>query len=261
MRKNNKLIITLAIVIALVAGCLFFMNRNYPENVETKDAEKNRTEEISSETEEKPEILEKEDTVQIGEEGLSEYETDISLGEDLFITKVGAFNGFYVEDGTDEEVRDLLMIKLENHGKRDLQLARVNIQYSDFMAEFEATNVPAGSHVILLEKNRHSYTSEMYEVVEGKNVVFFNEPMSLKEEQFEISGMDGMLNVKNISDEDIEGNIFVYYKNYVNDMFYGGITYRVKIEGGLKAGEIRQVMTGHYVPEVCKILMVAIGGQ
>ena len=48
-----------------------------------------------------------------------------------------------------------------------------------------------------------------------------------------------MLNVPNISDEDIPGDVVVYYKHASADMLYGGITYRVTISGGIKAGESR----------------------
>jgi hypothetical protein len=64
------------------------------------------------------------------------------------------------------------------------------------------------------------------------------------------------MNVKNISDSDIEGNIYVYYKYKTQDLFYGGITFRVTVEGGLKAGEIRQLMTSHFNPDTCQVVMV-----
>ena len=71
--------------------------------------------------------------------------------------------------------------------------------------------------------------------------------------------MDGAVNVTNISGEDIEGNIVVYYKNAAKDLYYGGITYRITIEGGLKADEIRQVMTNHASDTGSRIMFVTIG--
>ena len=52
------------------------------------------------------------------------------------------------------------------------------------------------------------------------------------------------------------GDIYIYYKNFSGGIYYGGITYRVKIEGGLKSGEIRQLMSTHYYEEASEILMV-----
>ena len=49
-----------------------------------------------------------------------------------------------------------------------------------------------------------------------------------------------------------------HYKNKIGDTYYGGIAYRVKVEGGLKAGEIRQVMTSHYNPDNCSIVAIEL---
>ena len=68
-----------------------------------------------------------------------------------------------------------------------------------------------------------------------------------------------MLNVTNISDEDITGDVVVYYKNASADMLYGGITYRVTISGGIKAGEIRQVVAGHFSDSGSRIMFATVG--
>ena len=68
--------------------------------------------------------------------------------------------------------------------------------------------------------------------------------------------MDGALNVQNVSDAAITGDIYICYKNAASDLYYGGITYRARIEGGLAPGEIRQVMTGHYSTVGSAIVMV-----
>ena len=52
----------------------------------------------------------------------------------------------------------------------------------------------------------------------------------------------------------------MYYKNSATDLLYGGITYRSKVSGGLKAGEIRQITAGHYNPKSSSIVMVTIAG-
>ena len=93
-----------------------------------------------------------------------------------------------------------------------------------------------------------------------ENVAVFDEPMDLMADTIRISGMDGMLNVENISDRDITGQIYIYYKYASADTFYGGITFRVPVEGGLKAGELRQVPAGHYSPEGCTLVQVTVNG-
>lgn len=181
----------------------------------------------------------------------------IDLGEGLQILHIGSYAGMYMEDGTNEAVADVMMVILENMGEQDLQLARINIAYSEFTAEFEATNLPAGERVVLLEKNRHAATAEKYQNIQLKNVVYFQEKMNLQEERIQIKGHNGTLEVTNLSGEDITGDIYIYYKHSASDLLYGGITYRVAVRGGLKAGQSNMVIAGHYTPESCRILQVS----
>ena len=79
------------------------------------------------------------------------------------------------------------------------------------------------------------------------------------EDKLSIDIEDGMINMTNISGEDITSTITVYYKNAAADIYYGGITYRVQIQGGLKADEIRQVMAKHASDSGSEIMFVTIG--
>ena len=151
------------------------------------------------------------------------------------------------------------MLVLENTAAEDLQLARISIAYTDFTAEFEVTNLPAGEKVVLLEKNRHPAPTGGYQSVETRNVLFFPETMVLQEDRIGIDGSNGSLEVTNISNEDITGDIYVYYKNSASDLLYGGITYRVSVKGGLKAGESSRIIAGHYTPDNCRIVLVDCG--
>lgn len=176
--------------------------------------------------------------------------------ENLTVQRVGEYSGIYMEDGSDEVVSGVMMLILQNQSEEDLQLARINVKYSGFTAEFEATNIPAGESVVLLEKNRAAMPQEEILSVSLRNVVFFQERMSLMADVLEITGNNGMLKVTNISDEDIAGDILVYYKNSAVDLLYGGITYRVRIQGGLAAGETAQIISNHYTPDTCRLVMV-----
>ena len=63
----------------------------------------------------------------------------------------------------------------------------------------------------------------------------------------------------NISGQDIIGDVVIYYKNAAEDLYYGGITYRVRIEGGMKADEIKQIMASHFSDTGSKIMFVTAG--
>lgn len=179
------------------------------------------------------------------------------LGDSLYITDVGNYTGAYMEDGTDEFVSNVLMIVLKNENTMALQLARIHLVYSDFTADFEVTNLPAGESVVLLEKNRHAYVEEKFMRSSMENVVFFQTPMSLCEDQVKLTGGNGEITVENLSDQ-VLGEVFIYYKNSAVDLFYGGITYRARLEAGLQPGDSMKLLTTHYYQNACTIIDVRI---
>ena len=182
---------------------------------------------------------------------------DAILNESLVIDHIGSYAGIYTEDGSDEIVANTMMLIVKNTGSQDLQLARINLQYSDFEAIFEVTNLPAGERIVLLERSRHAYVEEKPQGAMVKDLVFFPEAMDLMEDKISISGGDGYMEVTNITGEDLTGEFFIYYKNSASDMLYGGITYRVRISGGIGAGQTVRIMSKHYHPDRCTIVMVS----
>jgi len=183
----------------------------------------------------------------------------IELTDGLVIHYTGSYAGIYMEDGTDEPVSDGRIIILENTSGEDLQLARISLGYGGVTADFKVTNLPAGEKVVALEKNRHPEVSGEYLSVQAKNVVFFPENMGLQEDRIRIEGANGTLTVTNISGGDIPGDIYIYYKNSATDLLYGGITYRVAVRGGLKAGDSTTVIAGHYTPDNSRLVQVDCG--
>jgi hypothetical protein len=163
----------------------------------------------------------------------------------------------YMEDGTNEIVSNMMMLIVQNESDRDLQLAHINLTYEDFVAEFEVTNLPAGKSVVVLEKNRRAYTDQAYQKAAMEDVIFFQEPMSLREDLVQIHGGEGYLDVKNVTDAPL-GPMYVYYKNSATDLFYGGITYRAKILEGIRPGETIRVAAGHYGPDTSTVLWVQV---
>ena len=109
----------------------------------------------------------------------------------------------------------------------------------------------------VLEKNRLEYSGAK-EVLSTSidNVIYFQGELSFREDLFEIYGMDGAFNVKNVSGRDLNGNIAIYYKRKQDDIYQGGITYRVVIEGGIEKDGIKQVITNHYTKDNCRVMFV-----
>lgn len=181
------------------------------------------------------------------------------LPDGLCITEVGSYAGIYMEDGSDEIVTDVMMLVLENTAEKDLQMAKIQLVYSDFTAEFEVTSLPSGESVVLLEKNRHATAKEEIQSAKATDIVFFDKTLSLQKDRLNVEGNDSTISVTNITKTDISDNIYLYYKNSAKGMLYGGITYRVCINGGIVAGETAKILTEHYTPDGSRILWITCG--
>lgn len=251
-KKNHRgpasALVIILLMIGLAAAILLGIDRRGTEPSGTKD------------------ILTESYTPETSEEALSgdtapTQEQGVNLGNGLLVTDLGSYTGMYMEDGTDEIVSGVLMLVVENIGEKDIQYAEITMDFEGLQAQFALTTLPVGAKMVLLEKNRLQWDDTMDDGVVlpvADNVAFFQETISTMEDKLKIGIVDGAINVTNISGEDIPGIISVYYKNAAADIYYGGITYRIQIQGGLKADEIRQVMTQHASDTGSQIMFVTI---
>lgn len=182
------------------------------------------------------------------------------LGRGMVLLEVNKYTGIYMEDGTDEVVADVLMLIVSNEGDQDIQYAEFTVPTSAGDAKFSLSTLPVGEKIVLLEQNRMPWSAdEDYSNVTAENIAVFSEPVSLREDQLKLQALDGVINITNISGEDITGDIVIYYKNAAVDLLYGGITYRIRLEGGLKANEIRQIMASHFTQSGSRIMFATVG--
>ena len=274
-KKSRLPLVLLTIIALLIVGLIAMLYLMPEEEIPAEDAfvaatdpqatavEEQKTDEpvTGGETEapaQQEAAATEETRYEVVESGDNVSQLPYVLSEGLQINAIGKYAGIYMEDGTDEVVSDLLMIELENTSEEDLHLAHIKLHYGDVTAQFQVTNLPAHRKVILLEQNRMAYIAAAPDHAEAENVAYV-EKFSMYEDQLQIIALDGVINVRNISGADIDEDIFVYYKNTAGDVYYGGITYRVRIEGGLKKDEVRQLMASHFDQDTCQLLMVTIG--
>lgn len=186
-------------------------------------------------------------------------EMDIDLGRGIIIEDIGKYTGIFMEDGTNEVIGGVLMAVVKNTTESTLQYAEIRFPTEKGEAFFSVSTLPPGASAVLLEKNRMPFDEKAdYSEAFMGNVVFFSEEPDLQEDMIELQILEGGINVKNISGSDIFGDIVIYYKNSSDDMYYGGITYRIKIEGGLLAGETRQIMAKHFSKAGSTVMFVTI---
>lgn len=179
----------------------------------------------------------------------------VELGQGLMLNGAGKYTGMYMEDGSNEITENTVMVTVENGSDKTLEYAEISVTLSSGAAKFSVSTLPPGESAVLLEKNRLSWESgEKVISAELTSAVFFADEPTMCENQLEISAADGSITVKNISDSDIFGTVAVYYKNYYDGIYYGGITYRSALPDGIRAGETKTLTAVHYRKEGSRVV-------
>lgn len=179
----------------------------------------------------------------------------MDLGEGLILRRTGSYSGAFMEDGSGDAVSNIQAILVENTSGKMLQYGVVTLVYGDHRAVFEISCLPAGAKVLVQEKNRTPYDPAAAKSAAASQAVFITEQPNW-EIDFAMQGLEGALNIKNMTGKDIRSDIYIYYRNAAGDMYYGGIVYRIRLEGGMKAEEIRQIMADHFDPAGTKVVLI-----
>ncbi len=258
MKKNKKkintrtivLLVVCVLLIACVIGGILWLclgGRNTPEK-DPQSTASQATDPTDTPAANQPQAP-TEETVESG----------IRLEHGLSVTHMGGYTGVYVEDGSNEIVSGVLMLRVTNNGERDIQYAELSMPVGDAVAQFKLTTLPVGETVVLLEQSRMLWDEDAtYPDPVANNVAFFQYALSLQEDILQLQALDGGLNVTNISGQDITGDVVIYYKNATQGIYYGGITYRVRLQGGMKADEIKQIMSDHFSATGSEVVFVTI---
>ena len=255
-KKNNRgLLAVLVIVLVIAAAAVAVMQMSGEDGgmpsiggatTAPSGAEQEMTEGVTEEPTEAPTELPVPD--------------GIDLGNGLAVTEIGSYTGAYVEDGSDEEVSNVLMMVVYNYGVAPIQYAQFTMNAGGQTANFTMSTLPVGESMVLLETSRMAYDENAeYTQVESYNVAEFNTPMSLCQDKIQIQPLEGALNIINISGKDIDGDVVVYYKKVSDGQLLGGITYRVRLSDGMKADEIRQIMTEHFYASDSRVMFITCG--
>lgn len=175
----------------------------------------------------------------------------------LIIERVGKYTGPFIEDGSDEVVENCLSLIVTNESSEMVQIADITLKLNDKdTVNFKVTNLPGGASTLVMESSRRQYTDGDKFAFEDMNASYLNKT-SIMDDVFEITGEDGKLFVKNISQKDYE-KVYVYYKyTQLGGAYLGGITYRVPVEN-IKAGKTVEVVAGHWREGASKLSMVEV---
>lgn len=178
------------------------------------------------------------------------------LEQGLYIVRMGNFSGRYVEDGSDAQVENFCSVIVENRSTRTLQLLQFKVIDGDRVYEFRLTTLPPGERAVVQELSRTTFVpGEALMRADVELCVFFDKEPSLHEDVFAISGTENGIELRNLTDKEISGPIYVYYKTRTADGFGGGITYRVTVPG-LAAKGVYKASVSHFWPGSSQVMFI-----
>ena len=171
----------------------------------------------------------------------------VSVYSDVFVEKAYLTTVDFPEDASFEEKQDVLALTVKNESNKTIQLLRIKVTTDQKEMIFEITTLPVNMSVNVFEKSGQTLAEDEEIIsISGENRVDFEKSVGLERETFELDVHDKIINVRNITKEDINTDIYLYYKKKDADgNYFGGITFRAKIDG-LKAGELKQVSVSHF---------------
>lgn len=150
----------------------------------------------------------------------------------------------------------ILSVFVRNTADFDVQYVVLTVNAGGETAQFSVSTLTAGTSAVLTCENAVEFEPDMtYHSWKVSDKVIFDKKLLRYTDIFQINGIDDVLSVKNISDKDIKGKIYVYYKTVTDGIYAEGTTYRVSIDG-LEKGETVQVQAQHYQKDVSRIMFV-----
>ena len=180
---------------------------------------------------------------------------EVIVDEQLCIIGAGSYTGPYYEDGSDENVTNVLAIVVENIREGWVVNADLVVSCGEKIAEFSVSALPGHRCALLLEKNRLTYT-EGATITDPICTFCANDMTGMTEDfsaDFSLEPYEGnVLVLQNVSGHEIAGDAMLYYKNVapygVNGelLYLGGIAYTYRFEGPFSADAMQQATPPHY---------------
>lgn len=165
--------------------------------------------------------------------------------------------GYFPEDGSDEKVEDVLVAAFTNTTDQTLEYMTATLTVNGKEYAFKLTTIPPKKSVYVFNDAAEQAPAQVTALDAAVGYqTFFAETPSVKADTLSFTCQTGTIVAKNISDKDIKSDIFVYYKSTAEGGYLGGITYRFRITGGLKAGESFNAYAPHAYAHMTEIMFV-----
>ena len=181
----------------------------------------------------------------------------VVLEDQLVIQSLGGYEGPYLEDGTYEEVSDVVAVMVHNTGKTTIKNTNFTLKTAQGIYKFQGRTILPDQTCVLLELAREPYRGESAAVCIGSVVAEDRENM-LDSCVSVAAGQENTVVVSNISNGTVEG-LCLYYKTYLleTDTLIGGLTYQVELQT-LLPGQSQALYLPYYAEGYSKIVAAYI---
>lgn len=148
------------------------------------------------------------------------------------VLSLESYDGLFVERGGFDQSTKMAAIKIRNDSGKMIEYAKLSFRVNDYeRAEFEIKAVPAGATALVME-----ITAKQYNELDKYNLIADGEASfaaycdaSMNEDKIKITTNGENITVENISKE-IISSMSIYYKYYIDGIYYGGIAFSGKFE-------------------------------
>ena len=188
-------------------------------------------------------ISQSEDYSQIGDSNLSGVTTDSKkdnkawqeMKDEEYSLEITAledgWTGDYMEDGSDDAVKEVMALKFTNVGTQDVQYAEYLFKIGKKTASFKLSDLPSGQSCIVLEANRNKFSEKDVLSLVSRVVVQVDAIPLAQDQVLVVDNSDNSITIMNMTEKEIPV-VRAFYKTYdtKEKAFIGGITYTAKAE-------------------------------
>lgn len=171
----------------------------------------------------------------------------------ILAKRLVCFDGPFYEDRNEEEMVGVAALELQNNGDTLVEYVEAVVYQAHRQLRFEATYIPPGGSVLVLEKDAQLYDTAQIVDFECPKIV----AVKLPEQQVQVQadGACAMI-VENQSKKPL-GCVRVFYKQYYEEgnLLLGGVTYSLVLND-LQPGESRGASPYHFANRYSRVVAV-----
>lgn len=147
-----------------------------------------------------------------------------------------------------------LAVLAQNVSDSDVEYALLTVKADNETLSFNVSALLHGETALLICNEKAVCDADcVYSFWQTENKTEFSFPVVMNDDKISVSVSDGSISVENISGADIENEIFIYYKEKINNTLNGSITRRFRV-APLKSDAKTFINTDSINEDNCKVI-------